>query len=132
MTEKGLKLCIHGSPNIHSLMKKEGCPLQPPDIIYFCKFIPKRTWNYVYLACKIQNFLAYAYLVCKILLPLWNPQMIYFCKFRPKWEWNYAYLAYKIQNFLRQGGPALLQPPRLYIHIKKGCPLLTTRNHIFL
>ena len=74
------------SSNTRSLMKKEGCPLWPPKIIYFCKFRLKRVWNYVYLACKIQNFL------------------------RLKRVWNYAYLACKIQNFLRQGGAAPLQP----------------------
>ena len=31
----------------------KGCPSQPPEIIYFCKFRPKRAWNYAYLACKI-------------------------------------------------------------------------------
>ena len=46
-------------PNTHSLMKRRSAPLQPPEIIYFCKFRPKRAWkwNYGYLPCKIQNFL---------------------------------------------------------------------------
>ena len=29
-------------PNTHSLMKRSFAPLQPPEIIYFCKFRPKR------------------------------------------------------------------------------------------
>ena len=39
--------------NAHSLMKRRGYPSQPPEIIYFCKFRPKRAWNYAYLARKI-------------------------------------------------------------------------------
>ena len=39
--------------NTHSLMKWRAAPSQPPEIIYFCKFRPKRAWNYAYLACKI-------------------------------------------------------------------------------
>ena len=57
--------------------EKEGCPMQLPKIIYFCKFKLERTWNYAYLVCKIHNF-------------------------------------------LRQGGAALLQPPKLYIYINFG------------
>ena len=43
-------------PNTYSLMKRMVAPLQPPEIIYFCKFRPQRAWNYGYLACKIQDF----------------------------------------------------------------------------
>ena len=71
--------------------EKKSCPLQPLDIIHFCKLRPKRAWNYAYLACKIQT------------------------------------------NFLRQAWDSTpLQPPKSYIHIKKDCPVATTRNHIFL
>ena len=31
--------------------EKKGCPLATTR--YFCKFRPKRVWNYAYLACKI-------------------------------------------------------------------------------
>ena len=37
--------------------EKKGLPLQPPDIIYFCKLRPKMAGNYAYLAFKIENFL---------------------------------------------------------------------------
>ena len=49
-TENGLKLCIYGSQNTHSHMKRRAAPLQPPEIIYFCKFRPKRASNCAYLA----------------------------------------------------------------------------------
>ena len=42
--------------NTHSLMKRRAASLQPPKIIYFCTFRPKRAWNYAYLAHRIQNF----------------------------------------------------------------------------
>ena len=119
-------------PNTHSLMKRRAAPLQPPEIIYFCKFRPKRTLNYGYLACKIQNFLKqggaaplqphtytfwqkrdwncafmvpskYTFSYEKKSCPLQPPDIIHFCKLRPKRAWNYAYLACKIQtNFFRQ------------------------------
>ena len=34
-------------------MKWRAAPSQPPEMIYFCKFRPKRAWDYAYLACKI-------------------------------------------------------------------------------
>ena len=138
-------------PQIHILLWKKGCPLQPPEIIYFCKFRPKRAWNYGYLACKIQNFLRqggaaplqphkytfwqkkdwncalivppkYTFSYEKKSCPLQPPDTIYFCKLRPNRAWNYVYLARKIQNFLRQaGGSTPLQPPKLYIY-KEGLP----------
>ena len=144
-------------PNTHSLMKRRAVPLQPPKIIYFCKFRPQRAWNYGYLACKIQNFLRQGYVyiltekglkLCiygsskytfsyekheKKSCPLQPPDIIHFCQLKPKRAWNYAYLACKIQNFLRQaGGSTPLQPPKLYKHIKTDFPPATTRNHIFL
>ena len=33
--------------------KKRSAPLRPPEIIYFCKFRPKRAGNYAYLPRKI-------------------------------------------------------------------------------
>ena len=62
LDQKGLKLSVRKGTeivhlwfprNTHSLMKWIVAPSQPPEIIYFCKFRPKRTWNYTYLACKI-------------------------------------------------------------------------------
>ena len=133
-------------PNTHSLMKRRAAPLQPPEIIYFCKFRPKRACNYGYLACKIQNFLRQggtaplqphtytfwqkrdwncAFMVLQIHILLWKEELplattryYQFCKLRPNRAWNYAYLARKIQHFLRQaGGSTPLQPPKSYIHI---------------
>ena len=118
--------------NTHSLMKRRAAPLQPPEIIYFCKFRPKRARNYGYLACKIQNFLRQegaaplqphtytfwqkrdwncAFMVPQYTVsyekkscPLQLPDIIHFCKLRPKRAWNYAYLALKIHNFLDKPG----------------------------
>ena len=75
--EKGLKLCIYGPRNTHSLMKWRAAPSQPPEIIYFCKFRPKRTWNYAYLACKI-IFLGNGSQELEIHILLWPPEVIYF------------------------------------------------------
>ena len=117
-------------PQIHILMKRRAAPLQPPEIIYFCKFRPKRVWNYAHLACKIQKFLRqggaaplqphtytfwqkrdwnWAFVVPPKHILLWKEglpplqprDIIFFCKLRPKRAWNYEYLARKIQNFLR-------------------------------
>ena len=41
----------------HSVMKRRSAPLQPPEIMYLCKYRPNRAWNHAYLACIIQNFL---------------------------------------------------------------------------
>ena len=149
-------------PNTHSLMKRRAAPLQPPEMIYFCKFRPKRAWNYGYLACKIQNFLSsgkgapppcnhirihfdrkgtelciYGVLpnthsLMKRRAAPCNLKILYISVNWDQRAWNYAYLARKIQNFLRHsGGSTPLQPPKSYIHIKKDCPLATTRNHVF-
>ena len=106
---------------------KRTAPLQSPEIMYFCKFRPKRAWNYAYLACKIQKFLRQggtaplqshtfwqkrdwncAFMIPQIHILLWKeglplqpPDIMYFCKLRPKRAWNYKYLARKIQNFPR-------------------------------
>ena len=143
--------------NTHSFMKRRAAPLQPPEMIYYCKFRPKRAWNYGYLACKIQNFLRPgAPPPCNHIrihfdrkgteiVHLWFPpnthslmkrraapcnhQILYICKLRPKRARNYPYLARKIQNFLRKdGGSTPFQPPKSY----EDCPLATTGNHIFL
>ena len=122
-------------------MKRRDAPLQPPEIIYFCKFRPKRARNYGYLVCKIQNFLRqgctaplqphtytfwqkrdwncafmhgfskYTFSYEKKSRPLQPPAIIHFCKFRPQRAWKYAYLACQIQNFLTQGGAPLQPPP---------------------
>ena len=54
---KGSDCAFMVPPNTYPLMKRRAAPLGPSKIIYFCKFKLKRTWNYAYLACKIQNFL---------------------------------------------------------------------------
>ena len=45
------------NPQNRIYIRKRAAPLWPPEIIYFCKFLPKRAWNYAYLARKIPNFL---------------------------------------------------------------------------
>ena len=140
-------------PNTHALMKRRDAPLQPPEIIYFCKFRPKRARNYGYLVCKIQNFLRqggtaplqphtytfwqkrdwncafmhgfskYAFSYEKKSRPLQPPAIIHFCKFRPQRAWKYAYLACQIQNFLTQGGAPLQPPPG-------GASPLDPREHL--
>ena len=42
LTEKGLEIVHLCFPKIHSLSKRRSAPLRPPEIIYFCKFRPKR------------------------------------------------------------------------------------------
>ena len=40
---KGTEIVHLWFPQIHILLRKEGAaPLQPPEIIHFCKFRPKR------------------------------------------------------------------------------------------
>ena len=130
-------------------MKRRAAPLQPPEIIYFCKFRPKWTWNYGYLACKIQNFLRqggaaplqphtytfwqkrdwncafmvrskYTFSYEKKSCPLQPPDIIHFFKLRPKRAWNYAYLTCKIQtNFLRQAWGSTPLQPPLIVYTYK-------------
>ena len=118
-------------------MKRRAAPLQPPEIIYSCKFRPKRARNYAYLACKIQNFLRQGGTAPEI-VHLWFPkytfsymkrraapcnhQILYISvNWNQKLPENYAYLACKIQNFLRQGGAAPLQPPKI-VYTYKDSP----------
>ena len=132
---KGLNLCVRKGTkivhlwfprNTHSLMKRRAAPSQPPEIIYFCKFRPKRVWNYAYLACKIiflgkgapplANTYAciltekglnlciygspkYTFSHKKKGCPLWPPEIIYFCKFRPKNGLKLCVFSLQIQNF---------------------------------
>ena len=133
-------------PNTHSLMKRRAAPLQPPEIIYFCKFRPERTWNYGYLAYKMQNFLRqggaaplqphtytfwqkrdwncafmvlskYTFSYEKKSCPLQKPDIIHFCKLRPKRAWNYAPLATTYVYILTEKGLKLCIYGSLQIQI---------------
>ena len=55
LTEKGLKLCKYGSPNTHSPMKRRATPLRPSKSYISVNLKLKRTWNYAYSPCEIQN-----------------------------------------------------------------------------
>ena len=39
---EGTENCTFMFPKIHSFQKRRSAPLRPPEIIYFCKFRPKR------------------------------------------------------------------------------------------
>ena len=86
-------------------MKRRAAPLQPPEIIYFCKFRPKRTWNCMYLACKIQNFLRQGGA---------TPLQPHTYTFWQKRDWNCAFMV-----------------PQIHILLwKEGLPLATTIVYI--
>ena len=90
--------------NTNSFKKRSDAPFRPLEIIYFCKFRPRRIWNYAYLARKIQNFLRQG-----ALLPCNRHIRIYFD---------------------RKGTDIVhLWSPKIH---KEGMPLETTRNHIIL
>ena len=133
--------------NTHSLMKRRAAPSQPPKIIYFCKFRPKRAWNYAYLACNIiflgkraprplqphtYTFWEKRDWICAFMVPpkytfsykkkgcpLWPPEIIYFCKFRPKNGLKLCVFSLHIFSD-RQGDAAPLQAPKSYIRRNFG------------
>ena len=92
-----------------SKLTRKAAPLRPPEIIYFCKFEPKKAWNYAYLARKIQNF-PYA----RGTAPLQPPNCVYILTEKGLKLCIYGSPKYTFKKKKKKGCP--LWPPEI-IHI---------------